>query len=192
MTKIVLRNLMLPTLTLVSTLAIADTANWQVVPAESTLSFTATQNNAPVTGQFKTFTAELKCNLAQPETCGSNIKIVVDINSVSDAYNQLSDTLKTAEWFDTKDFPKAVFQTSQVSKTGDKAYEAKGSLTIRDKTQPVTLSFNQTDGTDSKVVFKGTTTIKRTAFGVGTGEWADTNAVKDDVQINFTLSAAKQ
>lgn len=192
MTKIVARNLMLPALTLVSTLSLAETPKWQMVPAESALSFTATQNNAPVTGQFKTFTGELKCDLAKVETCGSNIKIVVDINSVSDAYNQLAETLKTTEWFDTKDYPHAVFQSNQVSKTGDNRYEAKGALTIRDKTQPVTLSFTQAEGTDSKVVFKGTTTVKRTAFGVGTGEWSDTNAIKDDVQINFTLAATRQ
>ena len=38
----------------------------------------------------------------------------------------------------------------------------------------------------------GSTTIKRTAFSVGQGEWSDTNAVKDDVQINFTVSAIRK
>lgn len=190
MTKCTQRTLILTMLSLISPLALAEASNWEIIPAESTLSFTAKQNGAPVTGTFKTFTGDIKCDLAQPEGC--NIKIIVDINSVSDAYNELSDTLKTKQWFDAKSYPQAVFQSNQVSKASDKGYEAKGNLTIRDKTVPVILSFQQTEDANGKGQFKGTTTIKRTDFGVGSGEWSDTKAIKDEVQIDFVLSAMKK
>lgn len=170
--------------------AFADVPSWKIIPNESTLTFTATQNGAPVTGKFTHFSGDINFDPAQLDK--SNVKIIVDVGSISDAYNQLSDTLKSAEWFNTKLFPQAVFQTTGFTKTGDKTYQAKGTLTIRDKTQPIVLNFSQQEYSQTKAKMTGNTTIKRTAFGVGQGEWSDTKAVKDDVQVNFTVSAIRK
>lgn len=177
-------------LSLVPMICIAAVPSWQIVPNESNLTFTATQNGAPITGKFKTFTGEI--NVDPNQLSASNIKIVVDISSMSDVYNQLSDTLRTPEWFNVKQFPQAIFQSKEIVKTGDKTYQVKGTLTIRDKTLPVTLMVTQEEYTQTKGRVKGTTTIQRTPFGVGQGEWADTNTVKDDVKIDFTLTAVKK
>lgn len=184
-----MKNLIFTILTIFPLISTADVANWEIVPKESSIHFTATQNGAPVSGKFKTFSGEIKGDPANLASC--SVKITVDINSVFDAYNQLSDTLKTAEWFNAKTFPQAVFQSTQFVKTGDKAYEAKGNLTIRDRTQPITLKFIEEENTGSKGRVKGSTTIKRTDFGVGSGEWADTKVVKDEVVVNFVLTAVK-
>lgn len=174
---------------LIPTISFADASTWKMVPSESSLSFTATQNGAPVTGKFTKFTGDIHFDPKQLDQ--SHVKIIVDVSSISDAYNQLSDTLKTPEWFNSKVFPQAVFEAKEFSKTGDNTYQAKGKLTIRDKTQPVTLTFTQEEYTATKAKMKGETTIQRTAFGVGQGEWADTKAVKDDVHIDFTVAAVK-
>jgi polyisoprenoid-binding protein YceI len=168
----------------------AAAPEWKIVSADSQLSFTATQNGAPVTGSFKKFSGEIQFDPDQLSV--SKIKIFVDVASVSDAYNQLADTLKTADWFNVKMFPQAVFESSEITKTGDKEFEAKGNLKLRDKTLPITLTFTQEEYSNVKARMKGETTIKRTAFGVGQGEWSDTNAVKDDVKVNFTVSAVKK
>lgn len=165
----------------------ADVPSWKIVPADSSLTFTATQNGAPVTGQFKSFTGDIYFDPNQ--LAADKVKITIDMASVSDAYNQLSDTLKTPDWFNIKIFPQAVFQSTDFVKTGDKTFECKGTLTIRDKTLPVTLMLTEELYSPTKAIFKGTTIIKRIAFGVGQGQWADTSAVKDDVQINFTVTA---
>jgi len=170
--------------------AFADISSWKITPNESTLTFTATQNGAPVTGTFTNFSGDINFDPAQLDK--SNVKIVVNVGAISDSYNELSDTLKSPEWFNTKSFPEAVFQSTGFTKTGDKTYQAKGTLTIRDKTQPIVLNFTQEEYSATKAKMTGSTTIKRTAFGVGQGEWSDTNAVKDDVQINFTVSAVKK
>ncbi len=170
--------------------SIASVPSWKIVPSESNLSFTANQNGAPVTGTFKNFTGEI--NFDPNQLTESSVKIIVDVGSISDPYNQLSDTLKAPEWFNIKFFPQAIFQSSHFVKTGDKIFQAKGNLTIRDKTLPITLTFTQEEYTQSKARMKGSTTIKRTAFGVGQGEWADTKTVKDDVQIDFTVTGKKK
>jgi len=169
---------------------IAAVPSWNIVPSESSLTFTATQNGAPVTGKFTNFSGEI--NFDPNQLSASNVKIIVNISSLSDSYNQLSDTLKTPDWFNVKVFPQAIFQSSNFTKTGDKTFQAKGNLTIRDKTLPVTLTFTQEEYSPAKAVMKGSAVIKRTAFGVGQGEWSDTKAVKDDVQVDFTVTGIKK
>lgn len=175
---------------LVPVVSIATVPSWQIVPNESSLSFTATQNGAPVTGKFTKFSGEI--NFDPHQISASNIKIIVDVGSISDPYNQLSDTLKSPDWFNVKVFPQAIFQSSHFTKTGDKTFQAKGYLTIRDKTLPVTLTFVQEEYSQSKAVMKGGTTIKRIAFGVGQGEWSDTKTVKDEVQVDFTVTGVRK
>jgi polyisoprenoid-binding protein YceI len=174
----------------VPTISFAAVPAWQIIPEKSTLTFTATQNNAPVTGEFKKFTGEI--NFDPDQLKDNNIKIVVDLASLSDVYNQLSDTLSGVDWFNTKAYPQAIFKSNNFIKTADKTYQSKGTLTIRDKTLPVVLTFNVEEQTPTNARIKGSTTIKRSAFGVGQGEWADTNSVRDDVQINFVVTAVKK
>lgn len=187
MIKTYWKKLLFTVLALLPAIGMATVPAWKIVPNESSLTFTATQNDAPVTGQFKNFTGEI--NFDPNHLSTNNVKIIVDTGSITDPYNQLSDTLKTPDWFNVKLFPQAVFQSGDFVKTADKTYQSKGTLTIRDKTLPVTLVFTQEEYTPTKAVIKGSTTVKRTAFGVGQGEWADTKAVKDDVQINFKITA---
>ena len=190
MTIIQLKKWIFTLLVLLPVVSVAAVPSWTIVPSESSISFTATQNGAPVTGKFTKFTGEI--NFDPNQLSESNVKIVVDVGSISDPYNQLSDTLKMPEWFNIKLFPQAIFQSSGFVKTGDKTFQAKGNLTIRDKTRPITLTFTQEEYTPTKARAKGTTTIKRTAFGVGQGEWADTKTVKDDVQVDFIVTGVKK
>ena len=171
-------------------IAFADVPSWKIIPSESTLTFTATQNGAPVTGTFTHFSGDIHYDPAQLDK--ASVKMVVDVGSISDPYNELSDTLKSPDWFNTKLFPQAIFESTGFTKTGDKTYQTKGTLTIRGKTQPVVLNFMEQAYSQTKAKITGSTTIKRTAFGVGQGEWSDTKAVKDDVQVNFTVSAIRK
>ncbi|BCA96903.1 hypothetical protein TUM19329_32640 [Legionella antarctica] len=160
------------------------------MPAESQLTFTATQNGAAVSGEFKTFTGTI---LVDPNDLkNSSIEITVDISSISASYAQLKEILVSPDWFNAKLFPKAVFKATQVEKTGEKAFQAKGTLTIRDKSVSVTLVFSGEQPEPNKGIVLGTTQIKRSQFGVGQGDWAGTDEIKDDVAISFKIVAIKQ
>jgi len=99
--------------------------------------------------------------------------------------------LITSDWFNAKVFPKAEFKSKQIEKTGDNQYNAKGTLTIRDKSVPVTLNFSA-EYNESKGSVVGSTVIKRSDFGVGQGEWAGTDEIKDDVTVSFKVAAIKK
>lgn len=162
---------------------------WKIVPNESNITFTAIQNNAPVGGQFKTFSGTIQFD--PNDLKGSMLKIVVDLNSVTTAYKEVGDTLKTEPWFDIKVFPNATFSANQFEKTGNNTYQAKGTLSLRDKSLPVMLTFTLDEYTDTKAHAKGSTTLSRTAFGVGQGDWAKTSEIKDDVKVDFVVFAVK-
>jgi polyisoprenoid-binding protein YceI len=163
---------------------------WNIVPKDSKLTFTAIQNDAPVSGEFKTFSGDIHFDPAELAT--SKVNMIVDVGSVTTSYADIATTLKTPDWFDTKLFPQAVFKADKFIKTRDKTYQASGTLTVRDKTQPVTLTFVLEDYSKTNARVTGTTVLKRTLFGVGKGDWAKTNEIKDDVQIKFTLVAVKK
>lgn len=170
--------------------ALADASHWQIIPTESQLTFTGTQNAAPVKGEFKKFSGDI---IVDPNDYKqSKIDIIVDIGSLSASYADLVTTLVAPDWFDAKLFPKAEFKADNFEKTGENNYLAHGNLTIRDKTVPVTLTFTTEQPSANKGIVTGSTTLKRSAFGVGQGDWASTDEIKDEVTVNFKVSALKQ
>jgi len=171
-------------------MAQAEVPKWKILPEKSSISFTATQNNAPVTGEFKTFTGEINFDPLQLSV--SNVMLSIDIGSVTTSYPEIAKTLKTPEWFNVAQFPQATFKATSFTKTGDTTYEAKGTLTLRDKTAPLNVTFDLQPVTKTTTIAKGEATLERSTFGVGRGEWASTDEVKDDVKINFTLAVTKQ
>lgn len=177
-------------LTLLSSSVIfaAQPQAWKIVPEQSKLTFTATQNNAPISGEFKTFTGDIHFDPAQ--LASSNVRIVVDMTSVDVSYKEALDALKGADWFNVKLFPQAIFKASNFTKTGDNTYQANGTLTIRDKSSPITLTFIIDEYTKTGARAHGSTMLKRAVFGVGQGEWAKTDVVKDDVEVKFTLTGS--
>lgn len=173
-----------------STFVYAAAPEWQMIPAESSITFTGIQNDAPASGSFKKFTSEIHIDPNQLTT--SKVRIIIDMNSITTTYSDFTSTLLTPDWFNVKLFPQAIFESTHFTKIADNKYEADGTLTIRDKSQPIKVTFETEEPSKDKGRVKGSTTIKRTAFGVGQGEWADTNSVKDDVKVNFVITATKK
>jgi len=170
--------------------AIAEVSKWEIIKEKSNIGFTATQNNAPVSGEFKKFDGEIHFDSAQLSL--SNVTIVVYIDSVSTSYPDIANTLKTAEWFDVKTFPKGVFKATSINKVGENTYQAKGTLSLRDKTANITLPVEITQVSATTSIAKGSLVIQRSTFGIGRGEWASTSEIKDDVTIHFSLAATKK
>jgi polyisoprenoid-binding protein YceI len=166
-------------------LAFAAVPTWKIDPAESTLAFTATQNNAPVTGQFKKFSGTIQFDPTQ--LTKSQIAITIDTAAIESTYDQVADTLKTADWFNTAVYPHAEFKADHFKKIDSTNYTAEGTLTIRNQSAPVTLTFSLPEYSSTKAVAKGHATVQRTLFGVGQGDWSKTDTIKDSVAIEFTI-----
>lgn len=175
---------------IIPVIAKADVTAWQIVPAQSSITFTASQNNAPVSGEFKNFSGTINFDPNQLDK--SNVHMSVDINSISTSDSDIANTLQTADWFNAKLFPQAVFDSSHFTKTGNNTYEADGNLSIRDKTLPVKVEFTLEQYTSTNAKVKGMVLLNRNDFGVGQGDWKNTDVVKNAVKVNFQINAVKK
>lgn len=182
--------ILLPAIMLLPLVGFAAVPNWQIQENKSKLTFTAVQNNSPVIGEFTKFTGDI--NFDPQQLTQSNVRIVVDTGSTQTSYKEIADTLKTMDWFHVKSFPKAIFEANSFTKTSDNTYRANGKLTLCDKTLPLDVTFVLDKYTPTEAHVTGEATIQRTKFGVGSGQWANTEAIKDDVKVNFDIEATKK
>lgn len=167
----------------------ANPAVWHIIPNESYLKFTVIENDAPVTGEFKQFTGDI--DFDPNALTNSHVNIMVNIDSVSNSYADFVTAVKSKDWLNVAVFPKATFKSNHFEKISDNTYEVQGTLTIRDKSVPTSLTFHVEEYTQNNAKIKGSTLIKRNAFGVGQGDWSSTDSVKDEVKIDFMITAKK-
>jgi len=147
--------------------------DWQVDAAKSTLAFKGTYQNEGFDGRFKKFDATIAYDAADPTK--SKFDVTIDLTSVDSGSGERDETLATADFFDTSKTPRAHFVTESFAKNGD-AVEAKGNLTIRTKTKPVTLAVKFAEAGNTATLDVDTT-LKRADFDLGNGDdWADIGA----------------
>ena len=163
---------------------------WEMIPKKSMLTFTGIQNNAPITGDFKKFTCDI--NFDPQQLAKSNVHIIVRMNSISLSFRDLMTVLFSGDWLDVNKYPEAIFDAKSFTQLSPNHFQARGTLTIKNKAMPVNLRFATREMEDGTVMARGGTTIKRTAFGIGQGEWAETDAVKDDVKVEFMIIANRK
>lgn len=159
----------------------------QLVPAGSEITFTSRQMGVPVDGRFKTFSAQIAFDPKKPEA--ARIGLTIDLASVALGVAETEAEIAKPDWFDTKRFPQATFQSTTVKATGPGKYDVAGKLTIKGASQdvvvPVTLAQNGASTTAT-----GAFTLKRLDFRIGDGDWKDTSMVADEVQVRFKLALA--
>ncbi len=157
----------------------------QLVSAGSEIAFTSKQMGVPVDGKFRKFDAKVTFDPKKPEA--ANIGFTVDLASVSLGVAETEAEIVKPEWFDTKKFPQATFQSTAVKATGAGKYEVSGRLTIKGTAQNVVVpvALAQSGGTTTA---SGSFVLKRLAFRIGDGDWKDTSMVADDVQVRFKLA----
>lgn len=171
--------------------AFAELSAYKLIKEKSTLKFYAINNNAPVEGEFKEFSSDIKFNPDKVEE--SKIIVEVAASSVFATYDKLVENLQSKDWLSTVEFPKAVFTSEKISRMpSSDNYYADGKLTLRGITVPVVLNF-QVQFVDKKdAVAKGYVTLHRSDFGIGQGEWKKDDVVKNEVRVEFRVVAQRE
>lgn len=167
----------------VLSLACAAT-QWSLQPAESSLGFTATQAGAKFDGRFDRFSADIRFDPA--DLAGSRFDVQIEMTSVNTQDAERDDTLRGADLFNVTKWPKAHYVAEQFTDKGTGKFSATGQLTLRDVTRAVPIEFSFEKNAHGAWL-KGSSQIRRLDFGVGQGEWQDTDTVGNDVQIHFAL-----
>jgi polyisoprenoid-binding protein YceI len=149
--------------------------------SNSEVKFTGTYDGEPIEGFFKSFSG--KVNFTTKDFTAPAFDVSIQIASLDSQYPDRDDMLKSAEWFDTAKFPTATFKSGPCELTNK---SCAGSLTIRDKTVPTVISLNV--AADGKSI-TGSANLKRSAFGIGSGEWEEAGIIGQDVGVAFTVRA---
>jgi polyisoprenoid-binding protein YceI len=123
------------------------------------------------------------------------VELTLDMTSVDTGVEPFNKHLQSEDFFDAAKFPTATFVADKFVFNGDKVAEVSGNLTLRGKTNPITLKavrFNCYENPMLKREVCGgdfEATIKRSQFGVN---WGLTMGVADETKLTIQVEAVKQ
>ena len=175
-------------------MTMAQASTWKSDPAHSQVDFTITHLSVSKThGRFGDVNAIIHYD--QADVAKTTVQATVSVTSVNTDEPGRDDEIKSADFFDVDDYPTAKFVSTAVSKNGNGLW-VKGNLTLHGVTKPVVLNVQKLaqpagdPGGKQEAKFTATTTINRTAFGIGPG--FPPGIVGDEVQLKIDLNAVKQ
>ncbi|MDD2845526.1 MAG: YceI family protein [Rhodoferax sp.] len=168
-----------------SAVALPAAAQQKLLPAQSSMAFEIKQMGVPVQGHFKKFDAQINFDAAK--LAASKVNFTVDIASTTLGAPEMDSELPKPTWFNTAKFPQAQFTSSAFKALGGGKYEVTGKLAIKGQSRDVTVPLSMTQA-GAITTASGVLPIKRLAFKIGEGDWADTSMVADDVQVRFKLA----
>ena len=150
---------------------------------DSTLGFKAVYMGDRFEGRFARFSPEIRFDPA--DLAGSRFDVRIVLASAGTANQERDEMLVGPDFFNTGAQPEARYQASHLSALGGNRFRAEGTLTLNGKSRPVPLDFTWTPGTPA--VLEGRATLKRLDFGIGEGDWADTDLLPNEVEVTTRL-----
>jgi cytochrome b561/polyisoprenoid-binding protein YceI len=170
-----------------ATAASTDAVAWKVAPG-STLGFQTSWSGDAVQGRFNSWTADI---LFGPDALEkSKVTVTIDMTSAKTGDDQRDASLPASDWFDAATHPKAVFTATKFEKKAEGAYVAHGTLDLRGVKKPLDLPFKLKIVGD-KAQVTAETSLDRTTFGVGQGEFTATDQVPAKVTVRVQLNATR-
>lgn len=170
---------------LVAATSLDAAAQQKLLPAQSELAFTARQMGVPVSGHFRKFDAQVNFDASKLAT--NRVDLTVDMGSATLGSAEMDSELPKAPWFNVPKFPQARFSSSNIRALGGGKFEMTGQLSIKGQSHAIQVPVTMTQSGAISVA-TGVLPIKRLAFKVGDGDWADTSMVADDVQVSFKFA----
>ncbi|GAB5554952.1 MAG: hypothetical protein Sapg2KO_45430 [Saprospiraceae bacterium] len=157
---------------------------------------------SPVRGRFNNFNGTMFLNKSDTSIFFTNI--FIEVSSINTGNKRRDNDLTTeGTWFNQKEFPSIGFQSKNVSKKPDGAFDLIGNLTIKGITKEVNVSFDKSTpltkdwaGND-QIDFSGSVTINRQDFNVFGGDFWSTvmenglTQLSDEVEIEIDIHARR-
>lgn len=155
--------------------------------AQQALSVNANNSQVVFSGehagmQFKGVFNKWHADLLLPPAQQANITATFYVASAKTGDSTYDSTLPEDDWFDVKNHPTAVFQSSQVVTSGTNI-EVSGELTLKGISQRVAFTL-----IDSGKNWTATFNIDRLAHEIGLASDPDAEWVSKDIQLTLILS----
>ncbi len=181
-------------LALTAPLALAQTSTWAPDKAHSEVDFSIQHLSlSKVRGHFGNIGGTIVTNDA--DITKSTVNVTIDTTTVDTGVSMRDADIKSSNLFDVDKYPTATFVSTSVAKHGS-GLTVNGNLTLHGVTKPVVLEVDgptgPVPGMDHKPHegFSASTTISRSAFGIGTHY--PTSMLSDEVKLTIDLDVVKQ
>jgi polyisoprenoid-binding protein YceI len=168
----------------------AFSQTWVSDAAHSRLGFTISHLMiSHVTGNFKQF--EVKAVTTKPDYSDAKIEVIAQIASINTDQEQRDTHLKSADFFDAKQFTTLVFKSTSLTNIKGNDYKLTGNLTMHGITKPVVLYLvfegKVTNPMNKKeiAVFTINGMLKRSDFDIGSKFPAA--MIGDEVTLNASV-----
>ncbi len=160
-------------------------ADSNITLTQSSLVATFRQQEVSVDGRFKVFSGTIDYDATRPSQ--TRATLIVDMNSLDTGDPDSDAEVLKPAWFDSRRFPQGRFQSTEITPGVAGHFEARGTLTIKGRTQTVSVAVTvQPVGRDN--AFDGGFELSRRDFGIGDSSWGQ--VLDDKVRVRFHLVAA--
>ncbi|MEM7367793.1 MAG: YceI family protein [Bacteroidota bacterium] len=173
-------------------------AAWKVDPVHSSVSFSVRHFFSDIVGSFDKFDAELMFDETDLE--GSSVNFTVQAASINTNNEKRDGHLQSADFFDAETYPTMTFKSSSFKATEEKGtYHVTGTMTVKDVSQEIEIPIKFLGSMDHprregmKIGgFSAEFSIDRTTYKVGSGNFAATTTIGDEVTVKVNLETSSQ
>jgi len=169
-------------------LGIAAQAAAQVVVDKSDIRFVSKQMGVNVEGRFRKWNANVV--FLPNDLAKSKAEFDIDLASVDLASEDSESEIKGPLWFDTAKFPVAHFASTSIKSLGGDKFEISGQLSIKGVGKSAVVPVSLKKEASGNSIAEGGFVVKRLDYGIGTGLWADTDTVANDVAVRVRIVMA--
>jgi len=184
--------LLLTTLLAAIGAAQADSATYAIDPTHTAVIFEAKHfGTSTVRGRWDKKEGTITLDKAAKT---GKVEFTLDMNSISSGVAPFDGHLKSKDFFAAEQFPTAKFVGDKFTFNGDKVATVTGELTLRDKTNPVTLTATNFNCYQNPMLKREVcggdfeTTIQRSQWGITYG----VPNIPDAVRLLIQVEAVKQ
>lgn len=175
-----------------------STTKWVLDPSHSELGFKVKHLMVTnVSGSFNNFS--VTAETISDDFTNATVEFSADTTSITTNSEQRDEHLKSADFFDTANFPAITFKATKFEKISDDEYNLTGDLTIKGvtKSEKLKVEFGgvvKDPWGNTKAGFTVTGKINRKDFGLSWNAVLETGGVmvSEEVRINSEIQLIKQ
>ena len=162
-------------------------------PSGSAIGFSVHQFLGTTRGKFTNFSGRIEVDREHPEN--SSVTAQIDVRSIDTRIKKRDDHLRSPEFFNIEKFPRIMFKSGSVKRTGPQSGDILGDLTMHGVTRPITLHvklltpINETERTRWSVT---TDPISRRDFNLMFAPATESiSGISQTVAINIEIEAKR-
>ena len=168
-------------------LAAAPAFATDYVQAEgSTLAFGGMYQGEAFSGRFPGFETTMTFDPA--DLASARLEVTIPLATATTGNRDYDGEMRGKSFLDAAAFPQARYTATKFRHLGGDRYAADGVLSLHGVEKPVTLEFTWTPG--AQPLLAGKATVRRLDFGVGAGDWADTDLIPNEIAISTRVRLA--